>query len=207
MLCAAIPYSRSSPDGLPLRRTWPASRRSRGLRKCEANAQGTNRRAIVTNRPGARVLPEAAYDEYSDRGESENRNKELKCDLAGDRLSDHRYMANLFRLYLHAAALNLLALLRGIVSSPPRQSPAAATPVEALSGAARKRFENERRREDPLGEGHPRTWRSRLIKVAAEVVETTRRIHVKLSGCWPFLDFYDRVCETVTSAPPVAGPD
>ena len=30
--------------------------------KAEANAQGTNRRFIVTNRPGARVLPEAAYD-------------------------------------------------------------------------------------------------------------------------------------------------
>ena len=33
--------------------------------KCEANAQGTNRRAVVTNRPGARTLPEGVYDEYS----------------------------------------------------------------------------------------------------------------------------------------------
>lgn len=33
--------------------------------KCEAHAQGTNRRAVVTNRPGARTLPEGAYDEYS----------------------------------------------------------------------------------------------------------------------------------------------
>ena len=65
--------------------------------KCEANAQGTNRRAIVTNRPGARVMPGAAYDDYADRGESENRNKELKRGLEADRLSDHRYFANLFR--------------------------------------------------------------------------------------------------------------
>ena len=28
----------------------------------------------------------------------ENRNKEFKCDLAMDRLSDHRFMANYFRL-------------------------------------------------------------------------------------------------------------
>jgi len=63
--------------------------------KCESNAQGTNRRAVVTNRPGARTLPHGAYDEYSERGESENRNKELKCELRADRLSDHRYMANL----------------------------------------------------------------------------------------------------------------
>ena len=58
--------------------------------KCEANAQGTNRRAVVTNRLGARTLPHGAYDEYSERGESENRNKELKCELSADRLSDHR---------------------------------------------------------------------------------------------------------------------
>lgn len=58
--------------------------------KCEANARGTNRRAVVTNRPGAFVLPGAVYDAYADRGESENRNKELKRGLAADRLSDHR---------------------------------------------------------------------------------------------------------------------
>ena len=43
-------------------------------------------------------------DAYADRGESENHNKELKCDLHADRLNDHRYVANFFRLYLHAAA-------------------------------------------------------------------------------------------------------
>src|SRR5262249_51933897 len=54
--------------------------------KAEANAQGTNRRFVVTNRRGAALYPEATYDEYIQRGESENRNKELKRGLAGDRL-------------------------------------------------------------------------------------------------------------------------
>ncbi len=54
---------------------------------------------MVTNRAGATVLPGAAYDGFVDRGESENRNKELKTGLLADRLSDHRYFANLFRLY------------------------------------------------------------------------------------------------------------
>ena len=80
---------------------------------------GTNRRFIVSNRPGARVLLEAAYDDYAMRGESENRNKELKRDLAMDRLSDHRFKANYFRLYLHAQALNLLVRLRREVAAPP----------------------------------------------------------------------------------------
>ena len=58
------------------------------------------------------------YDEYAERGESENRNKELKSELKADRLSDHRFLANFFRLYLHAAALNLLVRLRRAVVLP-----------------------------------------------------------------------------------------
>jgi hypothetical protein len=52
------------------------------------------------------------------RGESENRNKELKTELHAGRLSDHRFLANFFRLYLHAAALNLLVRLRRSVGGP-----------------------------------------------------------------------------------------
>src|SRR5262249_6140330 len=96
--------------------TWPQARWVVG--KAEANDRGTNRRFVVTNRPGAVLLPEATYDEYAARGESENRNKEFKCDLAMDRLSDHRFVANYFRLYLHAAAMNLLVRLRRFVPPP-----------------------------------------------------------------------------------------
>jgi len=171
--------------------------------KAEAHAAGTNRRAVVTNRPGARVLPQAAYDEYANRGESENRNKEIKCGMEADRLSDHRYLANLFRLYLHAAALNLLVRLRNQVADPPPQNPAAELPREALAGYARRRFFNQRRASDPLGEGHACTWRMRLIKVAARVIETSRRIVVRLSGSWPHLDHYRRVSQQILDlAPP-----
>ena len=61
---------------------------------------------------GATILPQGVYDEYVQRGESENRNKELKIDLCGERLSDHRFVANLFRLLMHATALNLIIRLR-----------------------------------------------------------------------------------------------
>ena len=175
--------------------SWPQPRWV--VVKGEAQAAGTNRRVVVTNRPGARVLPEAAYDEYADRGESENRNKELKCELQADRLSDHRYLANLFRLYLHAAALNLLVRLRRHVADPPPEDPSAKLPGEALCGEARRRFFNRRRERDPLGEGQACTWRMRLIKVAARVVQTTRRVVVKLSGSWPHLEHYRRVSEQV----------
>jgi hypothetical protein len=41
---------------------------------------------------------------YCQRGDPENRIKELKLDLKADRLSWHRFQANQLRLPLHAAA-------------------------------------------------------------------------------------------------------
>jgi hypothetical protein len=145
-----------------------------------------------------------------------------------DRLSDHRFVANYFRLYLHAAAMNLLVRLRRFIAEPlpepapnvelapatrqPGQAalPTAATcvPSEALTGAERQRHFRLRRQRDPLGEGHPCTWRILLIKVAAEVVSSTRRIVVRLSSSWPHLDWYRRVCERLREPvpTPVADP-
>ena len=97
--------------------SWKNPRRV--IVKAECNPLGTNLRFVVTNRPGAAILPQGTYDEYVERGESENRNKELKCGLAGDRLSCHRFVANYFRFMLHAAALNLLVQLRQVVADPP----------------------------------------------------------------------------------------
>jgi hypothetical protein len=180
--------------------SWPASQPV--VIKVEAQAQGTNRRAVVTNRPGCRVLPPAVYDEYAMRGESENRNKELKIELHAGRLSDHRFLANFFRLYLHAATLNLLVRLRhAVVQSLP--SPAApglptALPTEAFDEPDRKKFFNKRREHDPLGGGFACTWRTRLITVAAEVITRARRVIVRLSGRWPHRDHFLQVSRAVS---------
>src|SRR5271157_6304765 len=172
--------------------SWPASQTI--VIKVEAHAQGTNRRAVVTNRPGWEVLPSAVYDEYAERGESENRNKELKSELNADRLSDHRFMANFFRLYLHAAALNLLVRLRRAIVLPPPTTEELGLPAElptaAIDEPHRKKFFNRRRQRDPLGEGFACTWRTRLIKVAAEVITRTRRVIVRLSSSWPHRDYF-----------------
>jgi Transposase DDE domain group 1 len=187
--------------------SWPASQPV--VIKVEAHARGTNRRAVVTNRPGRAVLPQAVYDEYAMRGESENRNKELKSELAADRLSDHRFLANFFRLYLHTAALNLLVRLRQtVVQAPPTPAELglpAEPPAEAFDGPGRRRFFNKRRGRDPLGEGFACTWRTRLIKVAAEVITRARRVAVRLSGSWPHLDDFLQVSRAVIG-PPVQCP-
>src|ERR1041384_493295 len=113
--------------------------------------------------PSRNRYPDATYDEYAMRGEGENRNKEFKCGMAMDRLSDHRFVANYFRLYLHAAALNLLVRLRQEIADPP-PAPAGDAPAASLPEPERKRYQNARPRQDPWGEGQPTTWRLLLNK-------------------------------------------
>jgi len=181
------------------------------IAKAECNRLGTNLRFIVTNRSGAAILPETCYDNHVQRGESENRHKELKNGLAGDRLSCHRFVANYFRLMMHCAALNLLIRLRRLVADPPELAarddpdrgdrvPVAdpTLPAEALAGSERRCYQRYRRRRDPLGQGHIATWRTMLIKVAGEVTQSARRILVEIPACWPHLEWFRRVCAAIT---------
>ena len=174
--------------------------------KAEANAQGTNRRFIVSNRPGAQVLPEAAYDDYALRGESENRNKELKCGLQIDRTSDHRFLANFFRLYLHVAAFNLMVRFRQAMALPPAPEPTPAVPPEAFNEPERRRHQQRCRSRDPLAQAQPGTWRSLLIKVAAEISVSVRRIVVRVSAHWPNLDYLQRVIQRLAAIPSLPVP-
>lgn len=171
--------------------------------KCEVNAQGTNRRAVVTNRPGVAVCPQGVYDEYVDRGESENRNKELKCELSADRLSDHRYMANLFRVMMHTMSANLIVQVRSIVSDPPPVvNSADDIPPEAQSPSQKRKRHNDRRRFDPLGEGHACTWRTLVIKVAARIVVSTRRIRILISSSWPYAHYLQKLSQAIARFSP-----
>ncbi|MBM3983886.1 MAG: hypothetical protein FJ304_27180 [Planctomycetes bacterium] len=81
--------------------------------------------------------------------------------------------------------------------------PVGDVPVAALPEPARKRYQNARRRHDPLGEGQPATWRLLLIKVAASVVVSCRRIVVRLSGSWPHQQFFERVAQHACRRPAV----
>jgi len=80
---------------------------------------------------------------------------------------------------------------------PPAEPKPSEIPAEALAGYGRRQHQNRRRERDPLGEGHPCTWQTRLIKVAARVTESARRVLVELSGSWPYLGHYRRVSEQV----------
>lgn len=180
--------------------TWNTSRRV--IIKVEVHQQGTNRRAVVSNRSNHRDDPRAIYDHYIERGESENRNKELKCELCADRLSDHRFMANFFRLYLHVSALNLLIRLRQATRkgiAPADVGLKDEVLDKSASSREKKRWTNCRRRADPLGEGFACTWRTMFIKVACEIRVTSRRVWIKLSSHWPYLDEFHRISGRILS--------
>ena len=158
--------------------------------KVECHEVGTNRRAVVTNRLGAMIVPQGVYEDYIQRGESENRNKELKIDLCGGRLSDYRVMANVFRLYLHALALNLLIRIRNQLPRPSseqtrRPGPLPDAECHAVADGSELRL------------AQPATWRLRIIKVAAEVIVSARRILIRLSSAWPGMPTWQRVLQTV----------
>jgi hypothetical protein len=104
---------------------------------------GTNLRCVVTSRDDP---PEALYDWYTARGETENWIKDFKRTLKGDRLSCHRFVANQFRLLLHAAAYGLLATLRRTLM---------------VAGAARMTLESVRLRVVKIG-GRVRQWPQRV---------------------------------------------
>ena len=77
--------------------------------KAECTSTDRCLRYVITNRRGP---AEQVFAFYHGRGECENRIEELKNGFAADRLSCHRFLANAFRLLLHAAAYNLVVLFR-----------------------------------------------------------------------------------------------
>ena len=176
--------------------------------KVEVTAHSSSRRTVITNVKEAATDPEATYREYAQRGESENRNKELKCDLQIDRLSDHRYMANLFRVMLHCVAHNLVVAMRGLIriedAPDASDEPSSELPtpesrsVKFVGGDYEKRHNhNARRRKDLLGKAHPVTWRMMVIKVAARVVVSARRVRLIISSSWPNLAHLRRTADAV----------
>jgi hypothetical protein len=137
-------------EGLYGAASWEHERRV--IYKAEAMEKGTNTRFVVTTRTED---PEDLYGFYARRGESENWIKDLKVHTKADRLSCHRFIANQFRLLLHACAYWLMdALRRKLVAS----------------GARRMQLD---------------TLRLRLIKIGGRVRELLTKIRLYLASGHP----------------------
>lgn len=136
-------------------RTWPHQRRV--THKAEVvihpgRAPKRNLRFVVTNMSRR---PEAVYDIYRQRGDSENRIKELKDEMELGRLSCHGFWANQLRLLLSAAAFVVMQALR------------------------------VRLRKLNLGTAQVGTLRLRLLKIGGRVTRSVRRYVVHLAAAHP----------------------
>jgi len=150
------------------------SRPRRVIGKAEVMVAGENPRFVVTNLPlqgftdepdGERFTPQRLYEDfYCARGEMENVLKQQVLDLQADRMSTHHLASNQFRLWEAMFAYLLLERLR----------------TQALRGT-----ELERATAGSL--------RLRLLKVAAQVRVSVRRIYVQLSSAYPLQDLF-RFC-------------
>lgn len=138
-------------------KSWPAKRRV--ICKGEVlvypgRTTKDNQRYVVTNR--LRPSAKSVYEWYCQRGESENRIKELKLDLAIDRTSCTRFVANQLRVLMTAAAFVLFQELRW------------------------------RLRSTEAGRSTVGRLRDMLVKVAVRVTESVRRIvcHMPTHHAW-----------------------
>jgi hypothetical protein len=144
--------------------SWAKKRRV--VYKAEVLEKGTNTRFVVTNRPEA---PLELYDRYIERGETENRIKDYKNALCADRLSCHRFLANQFRLLLHAAAYWLLDVLR-----------------ERLVSKGVRRMQLD-------------TLRLRLIKIGGKVHQLPTKVRLHLASGHPGRRLWQALAWTVGS--------
>jgi hypothetical protein len=131
-------------------------------------SEGPNPRFVVTSLAEFPAAP--LYRAYSQRGNAENRIKDFKRAIQADRLSCSTFAANFFRLLLHVLAYRLLLAVRRTVGE-----------------VAPK-----------LGRARMDTLRVRLLKVAAVVTQSARRIRVRLPKVFPLAATFRKVALLLT---------
>ncbi len=146
-------------------------RRRRVILKAEHMSTGSNPRFVVTS--FRTMSRDELYETYCAQGQCENHIKDLKNALHADRLSCTRFRANFSRLLLLAAAYRLMHTLRDHL---------------AAVGSALCRCQ-----ADPL--------RLRLLKVAALVAQSVRRIWVRLPAVFPLAATFRAVAARLCPAP------
>lgn len=141
--------------------SWPRRRRVVVKAQVVATLPGStprdNPRYVVTN---MKLAPEAVYDIYRGRGDSENRIKELHHGLELDRTSCSGFLGNQLRVLATAAAYVLFQELR------------------------------LRLRRTELARAQVTTLRDRLLKIGARVVVSVRRLVLHLPAAYPWKELW-----------------
>jgi hypothetical protein len=149
------------------------SRTRRVVAKVEYLVDKANPRFIVTSLSRHTHWPMPLYEKlYCARGDMENRIKEQQLDLFADRTSAHTMRANQLRLWFASVAYVLVNLLRHF----------------GLKGTEFERAQ--------VG-----TIRLKLLKVAAIVRVSVRRVVLSLSAAAPVRELFARIAEQLRTVP------
>lgn len=158
-------------------KSWSCTRRVIG--KAQIMPNGENPRFIVTNLsaessdPAARFAPRRLYKElYCARGEMENRIKEQQLDLFSDRTSTGWMASNQLRLWFSTLAQLLVELLRS----------------HALAGTR-------------LAKATTGTIRQELLKCAASVRISVRRVYIRMCTSFPLQALWQSVYRKIAAIP------
>ncbi len=154
-------------------KTW--SRERRVVAKAEQIAGKANPRFVVTSWSVERTDAATLYEKvYCARGDMENRIKEQQLHLFADRTSAHTMRANQLRLFFSSIAYILLNELRRV----------------GLEGTK-------------LEHAYVGTIRLRLLKVAAVVTVSVRRIRLAFSSVLPMWQVFRHALEKIKRAYPL----
>lgn len=149
------------------------SRKRRVVAKAEQLTGKANPRFVVTTLSRKEASPAEVYeDHYCPRGEMENRIKEKQLYLFGARVSASTMRANQNRLYFSAVAYMLIQALRDL----------------GLRGTS-------------MAKARADTIRVKLLKIAARVRITARKVWVELSSNCPFASIFREVNGNLLACP------
>jgi len=134
--------------------------------KVESTGKGMNVRHFVSNIKD-KTAEEIYFDFYVKRGEaSENRIKEIKNMCFSDRLSNHGYWANFFRLFISSLAYEMFLLIKD--------------KIKKTSFEVAKKWQIS-------------SIRVYLLKVGATIKVTKKRIYYQLSKAFVYKDLFREI--------------
>ena len=158
------------------RKSW--TRRRRVVGKAEYLSKGPNPRFVVTRLSRRRAGARRLYEKlYCARGDMENRIKEQQLGLFADRTSSATMRANQLRLYFASLAYVLMHGLRRL----------------GLQGTS-------------MAQAQCTTIRLKVLKIAARLRITVRRIWLSFSETYPYASDFAQILANLQRHPPWAPP-
>jgi len=140
-------------------KSWSAKQQC--YSKVESTGKGMNTRHVISNLK-EQTAHQIYFDYYVKRGDrSENRIKEVKLMCFSDRLSNHRFWANFFRLFISSLAYQMFVKLKQAI---------------------------QQTKFDFAKKWQVSSIRTRLLKVGATIKETKRRIYYQFSKAFVHQD-------------------